>query len=268
MEFARINKESLINAYSVEQKSITEIAEQYKTNPTKVRRALLFLGVAIRSYSEAQKLSLSSGRAKHPTKGEKRSKVTLQRMSESLSKAWKDLPEEKKEALKAIRRENWAAMSIEERKNIQELAHKAIRQSAEIGSKTERYVVGKLEELGYGVIVHARNLIQSTSLEVDMFLPSLRTAIEIDGPSHFSPIWGADKLVKQQASDAAKQGLLLNSGYVILRIRQYDKSMSAKRMNDTLALIVDELKKIEENFPEEGHRLIEIQVKDGICQKI
>jgi hypothetical protein len=263
MEFARINKESLIHAYLNEQKSCKDIAAMFATNATKIRKALLFLGVKIRNYAEAQKLCLSQGKTKHPTAGTKRDKETLLKISESASKAWKDMPEERKKEIASIRKENWEAMSVEQRESLRDLAHKAIRNSAEIGSKTERYVSSKLEDEGYSVIIHARNLIQSTALEVDMFIPALKTAVEIDGPSHFLPIWGEDKLLKQEESDSAKQGLLLNAGYVMIRVRQLDKSLSRKRMDDIANCVIEELKSIEENFPAAGYRLIEIEVKDG-----
>jgi very-short-patch-repair endonuclease len=147
-------------------------------------------------------------------------------------------------------------------------AYAAIRESAEIGSKTERYVSAALEEEGYGVIVHARNLIQSRALEVDMFVPDLKTAIEIDGPSHFIAVWGEDRLKKQQSADTVKQGLLINNGYVLIRVIQRDKSMSVKRMKDVYELILLELRKIEEAFPPVGKRLIEIEIKDGVTRRL
>lgn len=268
MEFAIVNKDKIVDMYLNEKKSATEIAEALSVNITKIRRSLAFLGVEIRSYSEAQKAALASGKAKHPTAGTTRSKATITKMSEGISKTWKDTPQSKKDEINALRKERWDAMSVEQRRQFQDLAHKAIRESAEIGSKTERYCSASLEDLGYDVIIHARNLVQSASLEVDMFIPSLKTAIEIDGHSHFFPIWGASKFAKQQLADSTKQGLLLNAGYVILRVKQMDKSFSKKRMDDVLKAIVAELKLIENEFPAEGRRFIEIEVSNGEIKRI
>jgi very-short-patch-repair endonuclease len=159
-------------------------------------------------------------------------------------------------------------MTESAKENLRSAAYAAIRESAEIGSKTERYVSAALEEEGYGVIIHARNLIQSQALEVDMFVPDLKTAIEIDGPSHFEPVWGPDRLRKQQSADTAKQGLLMNNGYALIRVKQLDRSMSVKRMKDVYELILSELRKIEVEFPPLGKRMIELEIKDGVTRKI
>lgn len=268
MQYAIVNADRLRHAYLNELKSVPVIAQELGTNETKIRRALKFLGVQIRSYAEAQSVAIAQGIAKHPTKGKKLSRETINTISAQRSKAWLDLSEEEKQKFREVKKEQWKNMSESERANLRSAAYAAIRESAEIGSKTERYVSAALEEEGYGVIIHARNLIQSQALEVDMFVPDLKTAIEIDGPSHWLPVWGEDKLKKQQSADTAKQGLLLANGYVIIRVRQIDKSMSVKRMKDVYDLILSELRKIEEEFPPVGKRLIELEIKDGVTRRL
>lgn len=266
MQYAIVNGAKLRHAYLEELKSVPVIALEMGTNETKIRRALKFLGVPIRSYAEAQSIAISQGIAKHPTKGKKLSKETINNISAQRSKAWLDLPEEDKQRFRDVKKEQWKNMTESARSELRSAAYAAIRESAEIGSKTERYVSAALEEEGYGVIIHARNLIQSQALEVDMFVPDLKTAVEIDGPSHFEPVWGSEKLMKQQSADTAKQGLLLNNGYVLIRVRQRDKSMSVKRMKDVFDLVLSELRKIEVEFPPVGRRLIELEVKDGVTR--
>lgn len=268
MQFAIVNGAKLRHAYLEELKSVPVIAQEMGTNETKVRRALKFLGVAIRSYAEAQSVAISQGIAKHPTKGKKLSKETINNISAKRSQAWIDLSEEDKQKFRDTKKEQWSNMTESAKQELRSAAYAAIRESAEIGSKTERYVSAALEEEGYGVIIHARNLIQSQALEVDMFVPDLKTAIEIDGPSHWLPVWGEGKLRKQQSADTAKQGLLLANGYAIIRVRQFDKSMSVKRMKDVYDLILSELRKIEEEFPPVGKRLIELEIKDGVTRRV
>ena len=268
MQYAIVNGAKLRHAYLEELKSVPVIAVEMGTNETKIRRALKFLGVTIRSYAEAQSVAIAQGVAKHPTKGKKLSKETINNISAQRSKAWLDLPEEDKQKFRDVKKEQWKNMSESARSELRSAAYAAIRESAEIGSKTERYVSAALEEEGYGVIIHARNLIQSQALEVDMFVPDLKTAIEIDGPSHWLAVWGEDKLRKQQSADTAKQGLLLANGYAIIRVRQIDKSMSVKRMKDVYDLILSELRKIEVEFPPVGKRLIELEIKDGVTRRL
>jgi very-short-patch-repair endonuclease len=268
MQYAIVNAVRLRIAYLDEKKSVPMIAQELGTNETKVRRALKFLGVPIRSYAEAQSVAIANGQAKHPTKGKKLSKETINTISAKRSQAWIDLPEEEKQKFRDAKKQQWDNMTESAKYELRSAAYAAIRESAEIGSKTERYVSAALEEEGYGVIVHARNLIQSRALEVDMFVPDLKTAIEIDGPSHFTPVWGDDRLKKQQSADTVKQGLLINNGYVLIRVIQRDKSMSVKRMKDVYELILLELRKIEEAFPPVGKRLIEIEIKDGVTRRL
>lgn len=41
--------------------------------------------------------------------------------------------------------------------------------------------------------------------ELDIFIPSLSLALEINGPTHYNPIYGKDKLIKTQANDKLKR---------------------------------------------------------------
>ena len=71
MRFAEDNKDFLVREYVENNRSTYWISEKLGTYPNKVRRALKFLGVDLKSKSEAQSNALKSGRHKHPTKGRK-----------------------------------------------------------------------------------------------------------------------------------------------------------------------------------------------------
>jgi hypothetical protein len=45
----------------------------------------------------------------------------------------------------------------------------------------------------------------SNNLEIDIFIPSLKLCIELNGPVHYFPIWGVEKLQKVQNKDILKQ---------------------------------------------------------------
>lgn len=268
MEFAIKNRNKLHNEYINNKKSISIIAKEMGVPSSRIRRALQYLNIKLRTYAEAQKLALETGSAKHPTKGKKLDKDTITKISETRSKAWAEMSQEEKDKFKQAKKDQWEAMSVEERLELQRKAHLAIRNASVTGSKAERFVLERLEEEGYGVIVHARNLLININLEVDLFVPELRTAIEIDGPSHFLPIWGPESLARQQKSDLEKEGLLLKNGYAIIRIRQLDNTLSIKRMQVIYECILEELRKIEDSFPPEGKRFIEIEVKDGKTKRL
>jgi very-short-patch-repair endonuclease len=79
----------------------------------------------------------------------------------------------------------------------------------------------------------------------------LNTAIEVDGPSHFENIWGEAILRKNQIRDYEKNGLLLQQGFVIIRIQQ-TRSLSEKYKRDTLATVIETLEKIRKKKPAKG----------------
>ena len=93
-----------------------------------------------------------------------------------------------------------------------------------------------------------------------MYLPDLNTIIEVDGPSHFLPIWGEDKLAKQIISDEQKNGIILSKGFAVIRVKNLSDFISL-RIKETLTRKVKEtLKEIEKKFPKRSERYIEIEV--------
>ena len=116
-----------------------------------------------------------------------------------------------------------------------------------------------MTKLGYEVIFHKRGLIANDKLEVDLFLPAMNIAIEIDGPAHFLPIWGEESLQRHIRSDAQKAGLLINRGFAVLRVKNIIRNLSQKNMRETLEAIVEQLVKIDKKFPPISKRLIEIE---------
>ena len=260
MRFARENKQKILTMHE-EGCSSYEIAEDLGTYSTKILRALKFLGAEKRDYSEAQKLALKRGRSKPPI--EKGSKLTEDhkfKVSEGRAKAWSETSDEERERLSQISKDNWLAMSEEDKQNLRSLAAQAVREAATEGSKTERFLRKSLTEQGWTVRFHERNLIPDNKLEVDLYVSDIKTAIEVDGPSHILPIWGEESLRKHQKSDTVKTGLLINEGYVLLRVKQMTKSLSQKKMRVVLDAITEQLNKIADDFPSKENRLIEIEV--------
>lgn len=275
MEFALKNKDKILDMYHRGFSSY-QIAESLGTYSTKILRSLQFLGKLLhnneeyfkRNYSEAQKLALEKGRSKHPTEGKKLDNVHKKKIGESRSKAYHNLTEEEKQKISDMSKKNWDALGRAKQEEIRSLALESIRYASKHGSKTERHLNNGLTKAGYSVEFHKTGLVFGNNLEVDLFLPEVKTAIEIDGPGHFLPIWGEEKLTKQRIADTAKQGILINSGYAIIRIRQIDKSISLTKMNHLLELILKEIESISNKFPSSKNRLIEIEVKDGQTKRI
>ena len=101
-------------------------------------------------------------------------------------------------------RDRWSKMSVEQKDLMQRKRVDAIRRSAKEGSKLEKFFQERLFEAGFSVMVH-EVIIPAENLEIDLYIHDLKTIIEIDGPSHFLPIWGEDKLQKQINADLRKK---------------------------------------------------------------
>lgn len=215
--------------------SIAEIAEHFKTYPNKIKRELLKEGVALRDRSEVQVLALKNGRRKHPTKGKRRSAETREKISSKLADTWNNMDEDEKARRAATAKEIWDKRSPEEVKRFRSNIVKASRE----GSKLEKDILVALKNQGFDVIFHANHLVENENLHVDLYLPEKRVAIEVDGPSHYEPIWGEDALSRQRKSDLEKNGLLLGKKIRLARIRGDKKTVkyTAKVIADVLDFI-------------------------------
>ena len=154
--------------------------------------------------------------------------------------------------------EPWKKMDASQKEKMCRLATDAIRKAGKEGSKLEKFVMDKLIESGYTVDFHNKTLIPNEKLEIDLYIPALKTIIEVDGPSHFLPIWGEEKLQKQIKADLQKSGRILSRGFAIIRVKAIANA-SLKKKENLISNIVSTLKSIEKKFPPANKRLIEIE---------
>ena len=180
-----INK--IIKGYQDGQ-SIRDLAKAYDTYPNKISRILKNAGLILRTKKEAGKMAVDNGKIKPPMLGKKRSQAEKDNISSKRSKRWKEMSEDEVEAFKKGARERWDAHSVEERLSMQQKAGQALRRASTEGSKAEKFVYEGLTRSGYEVIMHKTGLIAGEKYEIDLYLPKLNVAIEIDGPQHFLPI--------------------------------------------------------------------------------
>lgn len=232
-------------------KSPYEIAEFYRKSgvncyPNKVRRLLIKHGIILRDKSDAQKEALSHGRINHPTKGRQRTQAEKLSISKTISAMWDNMSDEEKRKRSAISKEKWDKMTVAEKEALRSAAAKAIRETVESGSKIEKYLLFHLRKLNYRVDFHTRNLLSTQKLQVDLFLPDLGVAIEVDGPSHYEPVWGQEALERTQWADQEKNGLLLGRGYCVIRVRTTAKNISIAYQQGLLDKIIKVLYNIEE----------------------
>ena len=244
----------VIVLYQEEEWSTYQIAEKLGTYPNKIRRILKKNGIHLRTRSNAQKNALSSGRSSHPTAGTTMSEETKMKISDSQGYVWDSLTDEQKEYRSQIGRRSWDQKTDEEKASLIEEAQNAVRR---LGSKMEHFLLKSLTQEKIRVEFHKDHWLQNQNLQVDLYLPEYRTAIEVDGPSHFKPVWGEENLEKNIKSDQQKTGLVLADGLVMIRIRQ-DQSLTQRYMRNTLASLLELLGKIKDNYPEENKRYFEI----------
>ena len=196
-----ITKEFLLAEYVKNKRSFKDIAEELKTYTNKVRRKAIQFGIKPRTKSEAQKEALSSGRIKHPTEGTLRPESVKNKIGDSMHRSWEQIDDKERERRSEVARKQWNDMGDEKQRNLLSSAFKGIRKASVEGSKLEKFLLNKLVEAGYKTEFHKEYLLVNSRLHIDIFLPELSTAIEVDGPSHFEPIWGDDQLKKVQRSD-------------------------------------------------------------------
>lgn len=70
-------------------------------------------------------------------------------------------------------------------------------------SKLEKYIEEQLSII-YPELIIEYNKTKAIQSEIDIFIPSLRIAFELNGIFHYNPIYGVDKLMKIRVNDEIK----------------------------------------------------------------
>lgn len=239
-------KNILIQEYEKNQLSFGIIAEKYSTYANKLRRDAIKFKLKIRDKSVAQKTALKTGRHKHPTKGTERSEKTKSKIGKKVLESWLSISSDELERRRSVARDNWNKLSDEEKQFILQKANSAVRASGSTGSKLELFLFQELLSNGYETEFHKEQTLLNTKLQIDLYLPRIAVAIEVDGPSHHQPVWGDDSLARSQKYDNKKNGLILGKGLVLIRIKQ-TKDFSKSRGHIVLDKLLDTLRGISTN---------------------
>jgi very-short-patch-repair endonuclease len=210
----------LVQEYEQNKKSFQDIAKENNTYANKIRRDAIKLNIAIRDKSEAQKNALNTGKINHPTKGKIRPEQTKQKIGNAVLKSWESMSDTDLKKRKLQAKINWDNKTDDEKALILREANTAVREASKKGSKLEIFLFNKLLEYGYSVDFHKEQSILNTKLQIDLFLPRDNIAIEVDGPSHFEPVWGNDALKRNKKYDNTKTGLIIGKGLFLIRIKQ------------------------------------------------
>jgi very-short-patch-repair endonuclease len=233
----------IYDLYTQQHLSFADIAKLYDTYPNKVRRDAKKLNIKIRDKSQAQKNALQSGKHKHPTKGCSRSEEVKHKIGAGVIDSWKNLDLDELNTRKQKAKDNWSKMSEDEKEYMKKRATDAVRYSSKVGSKLEKYILSSLIRDGLYVEFHKEQVLVNTKLQIDLFLPKMNIAIEVDGPSHFLPVWGEDVLQKNIEYDQKKEGLILGKGWHLIRIKQL-KDFCNTRANILYLQLIDKIKEL------------------------
>lgn len=261
MEYNKLTdhqKQQLIHSdYEIAKLSFRDIAEKYHTYANRVRRDAIKYGISIRDKSQAQKNALKTGKIEHPTKGKNREQSVKDKIGNGVMESWKKLDKKTLKERKDKARQNWENLPDDIKADILKQANAAVRVASKNGSKLEVFLFKNLLADGYRVDFHKEQNLVNTKLQIDLFLPTLNVAIEVDGPSHFEPVWGEDTLKRNKTYDNKKTGLIIGKGMVLIRIKQL-KDFSNSRARVIYSDLKQHLTDIENKFPELENRTIEI----------
>ena len=235
-------KKEILRLYQKEKKSLADTAKALGTYANKIRRDAIKFEIKLRDKSTAQSNALKTGKATHPTEGKHHSVESKDKIGKSLMETWENFSEEELERRSAVAKKIWASIPEQEKEERLRLAREAVRETSKTGSKMERSILDGLLNEGFKVEPHKQQILGTTRLHIDLFLPTINVAIEVDGPSHFLPVWGEDALAKTKKYDQKKSGLIVGKGYKLIRIAQlheYSKARSQKVLSELVSVLKD-----------------------------
>jgi very-short-patch-repair endonuclease len=214
-----LTPEVLHREYFTKERSTTDIAAEYGTNPKRISRLLKKFGYVARTRAEAQAIVV---RELHPTRGKERTDEEKKAISQGGAASWDD---DRREQASQIAKDQWETRTEEDKAMMRQKAAVGLRESAMHGSKLEKRLMSFLVANGYGVL-HHKMALPNHNLEVDLWLTNDNIVIEVDGVYHVNPIHGEDKLAKQQGADERKNNLLTKNGFSVIRLIVTKKHIS------------------------------------------
>lgn len=213
------DKKELLLHYNHDEKiSLGKIAKMAGTYTQFMIREFNRLKLTCLTKSEIMKTNFERG-GFHPTKGRERTDAEKKSIGQSISRVREEHPE-KWDNMNAAVAEYWAGKTQEERSAIGSHAANHVRDAAVNGSRLEHFLREKLYEAGYVSVQHKTGVLIREGLEFDLYIPELSLVIEVDGPTHFKPIFGDKELSNAARRDLAKTALAIDSGFKMLRVKQ------------------------------------------------
>lgn len=256
-----LTKEYLEAEYVGKARSTYDIAKEQNTYSNKICRALKRFGIPLRDKSEALKEALASGRKIHPTAGKELDIATKAKISRKKAESWSKLDKKTRKERTDKLLADYNKLSKTTKNRIKDKRQENLLKASQHGSKIEKYFLDHLIANEFRVQFHRKGLIPNSNLEIDLFLPDDRVAIEIDGVTHFDPIYGHKDLSRVQHADSTKTGLLLSRGFVVIRIKLLINHIRQFHIEDAFLKTMEILKQVRQQFPGKGKRFFEFSIE-------
>jgi hypothetical protein len=110
-------------------------------------------------------------------------------------------------------------------------------------SKLEKWIQSQLEII-YPNLIISYNDKEAINAELDIFIPSLNLAFELNGIFHYEPIFGEEQLDKTKSNDKRKFSACSENGISLCIIdtskQKYFKEASSKEFLDIITRIINE----------------------------
>lgn len=232
--------------------------------PNVVYRALRHHGLPRKHRSTAQSDYLRKNPEKHPTAGKERTLDEKKRIGLSMHHYWKDISEDTFQARIDKSREMWYNIPEATRKRWLDKSHASLRESAKSGSKFEKYLLAALLANNFKVQPHKKFLFENSEMSVDAFLPLEGICVEVNGVSHYLPVWGEEALEKTIQRDLLKTQQLLAEGYSVVIIQNENGYHSTTVMEKVAHGLI---KLIKEVVKRPNNTLTELVVEDLLAIK-
>jgi very-short-patch-repair endonuclease len=233
-----INMSEVKRLIETEKLSTYGVAEQLGCNQSHVVRLIAKYNkenpgspISKRDKSEAQK-NFIKRTGKHQREGTLHSDDSKERISDSMRDVY-DGPkgDEIREKIAQQRQDEWASLNASQKADILQNLKQSSRAKAQSGegSNFENYLADMLKQHGFQVEQRTKAYTPGQKFHVDIALPLDKIIIEVDGPTHWSPIYGDNELQKVQAKDTGKDNILNMNGWNILRVQDISGSTTRAR---------------------------------------
>ena len=194
--------------------SISQLASLTGTYINKIRRDAIRLGIKIDTQSEAQKKSLKTGFRKHPTEGTTRPNDVKEKIGKTQRETWKELDSNSKKKIIETRKKRYKKQKNKPHMSPNKVV--ALQDAAKHGSKIELHLLDYLSQY-WDCTHHYSGKLGQEDYHIDIVIPKLKIAIEVDGPAHFKPIWNEEKLSATQTKDERKNVVIRKAGFTLVR---------------------------------------------------